>query len=494
MRVLGVKGPARSRVPPTIPRATPLAAVFSMLVGAVVLIVGWGFNVELVRALVPGTVAMKASTALMFVLCGAGLLLVPGNARRRRVGWMFAAASGMIALAFLSEYVVGWNLGIDELPFRDVAGHAAHIAYPGRLAPTTAVCFVLSSFGLFALPTHRRVAAGLLVPVVGVAALALIGYAYSIPAFYGPSSAAKMALNTAIAFLVLAAGVMFAGPSSSSQKVSSTDLGVAMARRLLPLAVVVPFVLGWLRLVGQDDGLFGLRVGTWLLTMTTITSLIAVIGWAAASLSRTDAQRRRLECELQRMADEDALTRLPNRRAFEEQLRHELALAARHQIPGALLMLDLDMFKTINDDYGHAAGDALLQAVGDTLKARLRETDALGRLGGDEFVAYLPHTEESAALSVAEDLRVMLQSASAELGPGIATTVSIGLAVVPTFGLDIRALLKVADEAMYQAKRAGGNRVARVVGSLGRREGGQNGPNGAGRKTRARLITAPPGS
>jgi diguanylate cyclase (GGDEF)-like protein len=441
-------------------KVTFICAALTALIGAVVIIVGWAFNVAVVRALIPGTVAMKANTALMFVLCGVALLLVRAEDNRRWIGWSCSAASVLIAVVFLSEYVFGWRLGIDELPFRDAAGHAAQIAYPGRPAPTTLVCFVLTGVALLVHRTRWRIEEVLMAPVAAVAAMCVIGYAYSIPAFYGPASAAKMALNTGIAFLLIACGVVFAQEDGRLKRLlTTTDPGSVMARRLIPLAVLVPLTLGWLRLKGQEDGVFGLRVGTWLLTMTEIVCLIGVIGWAASSLSRTDGHRRRLEDELHRLAGEDELTHLANRRGFSERLQHELALASRHSSPGALLMIDLDQFKAINDRHGHAAGDALLQRISEVLQGRLRDTDALGRLGGDEFVAYLPQTSAEAGASVAEHLLTAIREASTELGDGMRTTSSIGVAFDATSSHGSEVMFKAADRAMYRAKRAGGNRV-----------------------------------
>jgi diguanylate cyclase (GGDEF)-like protein len=458
--MLGLSSEASPRAASGSPEVAVACGAFTVLVGAVVIIVGWALNVAVVRALIPGTVAMKSSTALMFVLCGVALLLIPAAGNGRWIGWVCAGVCVVIALIFLSEYVLGKNLGIDEFPFRDAAGHATGIANPGRPAPTTLACFILTGVALLALRTRWRVEELLMLPVAAVAAMCLIGYAYSIPAFYGPASAAEMALNTGTAFLVLAVGIMFAQKDGRAKRIlTTTDPGTVMARRLIPLAVLVPLTLGWLRLVGQEQGLFGLRMGTWLLTMSTIVCLIALIVWAAASLSRTDGYRRRLEDELHRLASEDDLTHLANRRGFSERLHHELALASRHGSPGALLMIDLDRFKDINDRHGHAAGDALLERIGEVLKARLRDTDALGRLGGDEFVAYLPQTDAAAGARVAEHLLTAIREASTELGDGMRTTSSIGVAFDATSFHGPEVMLKAADRAMYRAKRAGGNRV-----------------------------------
>jgi PAS domain S-box-containing protein len=107
--------------------------------------------------------------------------------------------------------------------------------------------------------------------------------------------------------------------------------------------------------------------------------------------------RKELEGRLQRLADEDPLTGLPNRRRLERELETTLALSARHGAPEALLLLDLDGFKAINDAHGHAVGDVALVAVARGLRTRLRDTDTLVRVGGDEFALLLPHTDEQAA-------------------------------------------------------------------------------------------------
>jgi diguanylate cyclase (GGDEF)-like protein len=145
---------------------------------------------------------------------------------------------------------------------------------------------------------------------------------------------------------------------------------------------------------------------------------------------------------------------------LEGRLHGDFALATRHHTPGALLMIDLDRFKAINDQHGHAAGDELLRAVSAALKGRLRDTDALGRLGGDEFVAYLPHTDAAAARAVAEQLLVVVRDASTALGDGMHTTASVGVAFDSSSALGPEAMLKAADGAMYIAKRAGGNRTS----------------------------------
>ena len=116
------------------------------------------------------------------------------------------------------------------------------------------------------------------------------------------------------------------------------------------------------------------------------------------------SERKRLENQLQEIADRDALTGLFSRRRFQEELEREVSRARRHGRPGALLLLDLDGFKQVNDTLGHAAGDELLTRIGEALRSILRDSDVLARIGGDEFALILPDTDVAAARVVGEKL------------------------------------------------------------------------------------------
>jgi len=168
--------------------------------------------------------------------------------------------------------------------------------------------------------------------------------------------------------------------------------------------------------------------------------------------------RRAYEQRLQHEADHDPLTRLLNRRGFETALEGHLANCRRYGASGALLALDLDGFKTVNDTSGHAAGDEVMIACADTLKARLRETDAIARLGGDEFAVLLPTASETEAEVVARALVDALRERTAEQPSG--ATASIGVAMLSDDRLTSAEILRCADEAMYRAKGAGKNRYA----------------------------------
>ena len=179
-----------------------------------------------------------------------------------------------------------------------------------------------------------------------------------------------------------------------------------------------------------------------------------------------DARRRAAE-ELQHLADHDALSGVYNRRRFEQELERELAHAATRGGRGAVLLLDVDRFKSINDTLGHATGDAVISELGRTLSERLRTTDVVARLGGDEFAVLLRRVDAADANEVAYSLRELASERLSELpqaGLG-AVTLSVGVAIFGDGG-EIPTpdeLLNQADHAMYDAKRAGGNRVSASV-------------------------------
>jgi diguanylate cyclase (GGDEF)-like protein len=160
----------------------------------------------------------------------------------------------------------------------------------------------------------------------------------------------------------------------------------------------------------------------------------------------------------QQQAATDPLTGLPNRRALDELLRQQLGQAARQRSGFAVLMLDLDHFKAVNDSQGHAVGDRVLQAFAARVRAQLRDGDSCARYGGEEFVVVLPGASLALALEVAERLRACVAGSALLSQPAVAVTVSIGAAAHRP-GDGATDLLARADAAVYEAKRSGRNRV-----------------------------------
>lgn len=185
----------------------------------------------------------------------------------------------------------------------------------------------------------------------------------------------------------------------------------------------------------------------------------------AQGVSRDITERKLAQDAIRELAYYDPLTQLPNRRLLADRLEQAIAASVRRREHGALLFLDLDNFKEINDAYGHDTGDLLLQQVARLITAQLRESDTVARLGGDEFIVLLNHLPKDLAEASVEGQRLAHKILTAlqghlELnGQGFSVTASIGLTLFGTDTDETKTLLREADNAMYQAKKAGGQRV-----------------------------------
>jgi diguanylate cyclase (GGDEF)-like protein len=202
--------------------------------------------------------------------------------------------------------------------------------------------------------------------------------------------------------------------------------------------------------------------------------MIGILGLGAAGSHRAeDEHTLELFCRnvamvfenvrLFQSATYDGLTGLPRREVVLERLEEEVKRSVRHHRALSVVMLDLDEFKSVNDRHGHLTGDAVLRAVAETIRGRLRSTDTIGRYGGEEFIAILPETSMEQALELAEDLRLAVERIDfcTERGERIQTRISAGVSTItspvnPSTGED---LISAADSALYRAKRNGRNRT-----------------------------------
>ncbi len=203
-----------------------------------------------------------------------------------------------------------------------------------------------------------------------------------------------------------------------------------------------------------------------LLTLLFFASALSILSSTISrdNLAVIDRQTRRLEeseKELRELSVRDHLTGLFNRRYLEEALAREIRRALRSHYTIGVILFDLDQLKPVNDRFGHEAGDALLQAIGELAKQSIRGGDIACRLGGDEFVLVLPEASRDATLARAEQLRdaVKLLDLHYQKQQLDRVTISAGVAMHPIDGVTVASLMKAADQAMYAAKQAGRDSV-----------------------------------
>lgn len=270
-------------------------------------------------------------------------------------------------------------------------------------------------------------------------------------------------------------GVLAAVPLEPLQAVPRGAINVLLllgGPMLLLIAVVAVskgsryagyFLVGWTPLLaftalGSAQALGALRHATWLADAALAAAAFETVVLSVGLADRTLALRRERD-RARRLADIDSLTSVLNRRAWSERAQELLLAARRGGTPLSLLFLDLDGFKTLNDQRGHDAGDRALLALADLMRRELRARDVIGRYGGEEFVVALPHCTSQRALATAEALRAAVEGAAIPLGEGHGiVTVCVGVAGLED-GDDLPSLLARADRAMYAAKENGRNRV-----------------------------------
>lgn len=556
------------------------ASLFCIVLGMAVLL-GWALSIEPLKRLHSGFPAMNPLTAVCFMLCGSAL--AAGELALRRT----AGALGGMVLALGAVKLVDLAFGsipVDQLIFSGNLNLQVE-PQPNRMAPNTALAFMLIGAALCTSQVrkvNRLLPQMLTLAVMLTGFFALVGYILGIEHLGKVGPFIPMALSTAIGFQVLGIGLLSQGRKTGIMRVIH-DCGPAgsMFRMALPLALVLPVIIGAARLWGQEQGFYDTEFGIALQVVTNIVISTSLLLWSVMGVYRKDVARnfreqalrdseqlnrvindvggdavavfdsgRRLvyvnepalrtfgaptEAELakllqdrshpavaateaaalrvfrsgeaeclfvslvtpdkqqrsfateirrirldgsgakrlivtwrdltvQRRVEEqalwnsnhDELTRLPNRGWFQQRL--ETISASRKTF--AVLLIDVDHFKQINDSLGHLAGDALLRVVATRIRSVLRADDEVARLGGDEFgvILHRVSTVEEAS-SAAQKILAQIRQPWVHAGCAADCAASIGLTIAHLHGRDPSELLRNADLALFAAKSSGGHTV-----------------------------------
>lgn len=573
---------------------------------------GWSLGIAELRALGPATqAAMNPTVALGFALLAVAVRAITAESgARRKLARSLAIAVATVAILRLVEALSGIPIGIDSFVMPE-AMQSTGDGRDNRMAVAAALNLTLLSSALVLLTVRpfrgRDVAAQLLAILALLQAhVALIGHLYRSGWFDTVGQFNRMAVPTAVAFLLLSVAVLALRRDSGIVAIVLGDgPGATLARRLLPVGILAPAIVGWIAIWGMraSDRPAHPELVVMLIAVAMIVVFVAVIAWNATQMHETHVERTRAEralrhsearfrllaengsdvvslhdvsgrilyvspsservlgyspdevarmapfalvvpedsarlhrhfeelvrgapatshacrmrhkagrvlwlemmwraitdeegrvvqvqassrdvterkdyerqledarrtlqaqqerlleanASLAALAAQDGLTGLRNRRAFEERMTEELLRMRRSAQPVALLLLDIDDFKTFNDSFGHPRGDEVLRQVARHLSRAVRDSDLAVRYGGEEFAVILPGSDLTSAGEVAERLRAAIEGAHWSERP---ITVSVGVAVAATPAATLPDLLEHADRALYRSKQDGRNRV-----------------------------------
>ncbi|MFY9222199.1 MAG: PAS domain-containing protein, partial [Blastocatellia bacterium] len=286
-----------------------LVSIFCFLIG-ITNFIGWGFSIESLLRIAPAFAAMQPNTAICIILSSFMLWTSVNspseieNLHKKQKYLIYISSMIIILISLLSlgEYLLDSDLGLDHVlfwrPFEQVENTKL-----GPMAPMTAINFILSSVAFLFSTTkflHKYVAIQLLALAVAfLSLLSIIGYAYQSVAFYGQTINSQIALHTAITLFILSLGIFWIYPNKSIASVLYGNYdGSTTARRLVPVAILTPLILGWIRLIGQDLGFYGTKLGITIYTSTMIVFFTSFILWQAWKLNQNDIARREIETAL----------------------------------------------------------------------------------------------------------------------------------------------------------------------------------------------------
>lgn len=440
---------------------------------------GWWIGSVNLLTIFPGHTQMVFNTAFCFFLSGVSLIFADHPAYlMQKINFFLSLGIVFFSAFVLSQNIFRYTSGIDQWLLKVQIFDAN--PFPGRMGNSSAVAFILSGIILFLLPyAHRKFNAILIqIAIYGVLTIGLtatLGYLLNVEVLYNWYNSTFLAVHSACGIAILGLGLrslwnrhqqyqaLYNGHEDKKILVVS---GIIVSCVCLLVGTIIFTVLSHAANIANRYAL--LEQVFPLVTLTVMVGMV-LLYWQILPLVRhaivserelfkTNQRLQESENRLSALAYQDHLTGLANRSRLEQFINHSINVSRRNQKGFAVVFMDLDHFKNINDTIGHEAGDQLLKVVAERLQAAVRTTDLVTRLGGDEFVLVVTDVKHMDAVAViAEKILLLLKNPIVIGGHELYITMSIGISLYPQDGDNIHTLLQDADLALYRAKEQGRN-------------------------------------
>jgi len=430
------------------------ALAISCIILACISFAGYFFQMPQLYRPIAGGAATHPLTALSVIFISVSIIFQHKNYFTKLIP-VFAVLGFLIAMLVILDRVLNTQFALFITPFNGVVTIEHNNNLSNTMGINTAIMIVSLSMALiFGSKTRSTLSQLFSFLAMAVPMLSIIGYAYDISGFFGNMS---ILTTTYGIFLSLSALFIYAD-KGAVRALLSPHIGGRIARFQVVLGYFVPITIGYLfvqsLVSAQVEDLFGLYVVviSWFIIILIISSAIIQ--------EKSDKKRRDAELALLNAARHDSLTGIPNRRWYIDLANKMLLNTQQNKTQTFLLMLDIDHFKTVNDQAGHIVGDKVLIAIANTLQKNIRSSDIICRLGGEEFSALLPNTSYQGARTAAEKIRSAIENTYIEgyteqFGK---VTTSIGLTQIQESD-SIDSIISRADNALYLAKEQGRNKV-----------------------------------
>jgi diguanylate cyclase (GGDEF)-like protein len=429
----------------------PLGLLSALL--GVLALAGYALDAEALYRPINGGPATNPLTAMTVLALGTALA-VRGRWRQVMFGPLLILA--LIGLGCrLADGMIGTHLSGMVTPFGATIARQLATGESNAMGLNTAAMLTLIALSVLFSQQRRPVMSQLLAFLgLAVPMVSLTGYAYGILHFYG-----QMSLMTASLGIMLSTAALCASAHRGVLRaILGPYIGSRIARAQVLLGYIVPFLFGFLLMrvvaLGAGENLFGLFV------VATSWFIVLLVVVSAVIQEKVDWRRRIAERALNFAAANDPLTSLSNRRKFFDVGRREWQRIHRNSGRLAVLMIDVDHFKRINDTAGHATGDRVLVALAKQLAASVRAVDLPARIGGEEFVVLLPDTTVEGAQVVAEQFRKRIEAMVLDPWPEQLGRVTVSIGCAGSQGkTSLDEALTAADAALYRAKNGGRNQT-----------------------------------